>query len=164
MDLILEVADHFVFDKAYATLFPVSTSSTINHMAATASGTVTSSTAEHIVSTIKQELPKYASLVANWTGPKATRYGAAPTYYFPVTEFASQSILLRDNIVRQSLTLFLITTFFGWVLYLGTALFSYLFIYDHDNFNHPKFLKNQVRMEIHRAVTAIPTMTLLTLP
>lgn len=70
----------------------------------------------------------------------------------------------RDDFWRINLSLFLITCIFGWILYLGTATLSYYLVFDHDYMKHPKFLKNQVRMEIECAVGAIPWMTLLTLP
>ncbi|KAI8090952.1 uncharacterized protein B0P05DRAFT_634647 [Gilbertella persicaria] len=70
----------------------------------------------------------------------------------------------RDDVWRASLSLFLITSFFGWILYFVTATLSYYFVFDHSYKNHPKFLKNQVRMEIECATNAIPWMTLLTLP
>ncbi|GMM49757.1 C-5 sterol desaturase [Starmerella bacillaris] len=166
MDLILEVADYYGFDKFYATLFPIAPDSVIGSTAAAAASAVThnSSPTEQIVSTFRTQAPKFLKFAANWHGNKLDRYGVAPTHWFAPTEYAAESILLRDNILRQSLTLFLITTFFGWVLYLGTAWISYIFVYDHDNFNHPKFLKNQMRLEIIRGVTAIPTMTALTVP
>ncbi|CAO3638178.1 unnamed protein product [Mucor fragilis] len=70
----------------------------------------------------------------------------------------------RDDFWRINLSLFLITCIFGWILYLGTATLSYYLVFDHDYMKHPKFLKNQVRMEIECAVGAIPWMTMLTLP
>ncbi|KAL9558057.1 hypothetical protein MBANPS3_001080 [Mucor bainieri] len=70
----------------------------------------------------------------------------------------------RDDFWRINLSLFLITCIFGWILYLATATLSYYLVFDHDYMKHPKFLKNQVRMEIECAVGAIPWMTMLTLP
>ncbi|KAK4512645.1 uncharacterized protein ATC70_003349 [Mucor velutinosus] len=70
----------------------------------------------------------------------------------------------RDDFWRINLSLFMITCIFGWILYLVTASLSYYLVFDHDYMKHPKFLKNQVRMEIECAVGAIPWMTMLTLP
>lgn len=65
----------------------------------------------------------------------------------------------RDDFWRIHLSIFLITCIFGWVLYLGAATASYYLVFDHDYMKHPKYLKNQVRLEIECAVGAIPWMT-----
>lgn len=65
----------------------------------------------------------------------------------------------RDDFWRIHLSVFAITCIFGWALYLITATLSYYIVFDHDYMKHPKFLKNQVRMEIECAVSAIPWMT-----
>lgn len=65
----------------------------------------------------------------------------------------------REDIWRINLSVFMITCFFGWVLYLGTATLSYFLVFDHDYMKHPKFLKNQISMEIQCALSAIPFMT-----
>lgn len=58
----------------------------------------------------------------------------------------------------------MVTTIFGWLLYLIVAYFSYLFVFDRRIFNHPRYLKNQMWLEIERAMTAIPIMVALTNP
>ena len=65
----------------------------------------------------------------------------------------------RDDIWRAALSVFLITCIFGWALYFITASLSYYFVFDHSYKNHPKFLKNQVRLEIECATNAIPWMS-----
>lgn len=52
--------------------------------------------------------------------------------------------------------------FFGLVLYFLFATMSYVFVFDKTAFQHPKYLKNQVRMEIAQANRAMPLMSLLT--
>jgi len=52
----------------------------------------------------------------------------------------------------------------GGLLYFIVASLSYVFVFDKTTFKHPKFLKNQVRMEIQQAVNSMPTMSLLTMP
>lgn len=64
----------------------------------------------------------------------------------------------RDDLYRASLSLFLITIIFGWLLYLISASLSYYYVFDHDYMKHPKFLKGQIRMEIECALGAIPYM------
>jgi lathosterol oxidase len=41
---------------------------------------------------------------------------------------------------------------------------SYVFVFDKTTFKHPKFLKNQIRMEIRQAVDAMPVISILTVP
>jgi Delta7-sterol 5-desaturase len=55
-------------------------------------------------------------------------------------------------------------SFFGALIYFFFATLSYIFVFDKTTFNHPKYLKNQMRLEIHQALTSIPVMGLLTVP
>lgn len=70
----------------------------------------------------------------------------------------------RDYIPRQIISLFTITLIGIHVLYFVFAWLSYRFIFNHDMMKHPKFLKNQIKLEIQSSVQAFPTMILLTLP
>lgn len=51
---------------------------------------------------------------------------------------------------------------FGLLLYFVFASLSYVFIFDKTTFKHPKFLKNQIRLEIKQALEAMPLMSVLT--
>lgn len=53
---------------------------------------------------------------------------------------------------------------FGLVVYYIFATLSYFFVFDHNTFKHPKFLKNQIRLEMKQALTAMPVMAVLTCP
>lgn len=46
--------------------------------------------------------------------------------------------------------------------YFFFSTLSYIFIFDKDTFNHPKFLKNQVRQEIRQAMIAMPLIAVPT--
>lgn len=70
----------------------------------------------------------------------------------------------RDHIPRQILSLVFITVVGIHLLYFIFAGLSYQFIFNHDMMRHPRFLKNQVRLEILCSLRAFPFMTLLTLP
>ncbi|KAG2217167.1 hypothetical protein INT45_003591 [Circinella minor] len=70
----------------------------------------------------------------------------------------------RDNDMRMCLSIFIIVTLGGWFFYLSAATFSYYFLFDHEYMKHPKFLKNQVRLEIDCAVKAVPGFSALTVP
>lgn len=79
-------------------------------------------------------------------------------------DFSPGSILTRDNILRQALSLFTITWLFGIVIYLVFATLSYIFIFDHRTFEHPKFLKHQIRLEIMQTMRSLPVMAIFTTP
>lgn len=53
---------------------------------------------------------------------------------------------------------------FGLVIYFVGATLSYVLIFDHATCNHPKFLKNQMRLEIWQANISMPVMALFTAP
>jgi len=164
MDFVLEVFDHFAFDKLYATVLPSVSTASLDQLAVQASASATSHASDKVKTSLAVGVPKLLNMIQNLHSNRSSRYGVEPVFYFPPTEWATQSILGRDNIIRQALSLFVVTTIFGWILYLGTAYVSYKTVYDHENFKHPKYLKNQMGMEIAQAVSAIPGMTALTVP
>ncbi|KAF8457198.1 hypothetical protein BGX38DRAFT_1248622 [Terfezia claveryi] len=90
--------------------------------------------------------------------PLSQYFGVEPTQY------AVLSLLERDDWRRQAFSLFLMTWIFGLVLYYIGATLSYIFIFDKRTFNHPKFLKNQIRQEIAQTNAALPVMAILTVP
>lgn len=149
MDLLLEACDYFVFDKVYATILPNVNNNT------------------HIVDYegYNFTLPTSLNLIykkLDQMQVKSEVYGSPNL--FPAGDFMNASALPRSNKVREAISLFIITTIFGWLAYFFAAGFSYLTVFDKKIFNHPRYLKNQMALEIHRATTAIPQMVLMTLP
>ena len=53
---------------------------------------------------------------------------------------------------------------FGFTIYFICASISYLFVFDHATFSHPKYLKNQVRLEIRQTLMSLPIMAICTAP
>ncbi len=53
---------------------------------------------------------------------------------------------------------------FGLIVYFIFASLSYIFVFDKNTFKHPKFLKNQVQMEIRQASISLPIMAIFTAP
>ncbi|KAI4597052.1 c-5 sterol desaturase [Pestalotiopsis sp. 9143b] len=53
---------------------------------------------------------------------------------------------------------------FGLLVYFLFASLSYIFVFDKGTFNHPKYLKNQIRLEIRQTMLSMPVMSVLTLP
>ncbi|KAK0199864.1 fatty acid hydroxylase [Desarmillaria ectypa] len=82
----------------------------------------------------------------------------------PTVSFSQSSSWSRDYIPRQIISLSVLTLLGIHVLYFIFAWLSYKFIFNHNMMRHPKFLPNQVRLEIITSVQAFPVMTLLTLP
>ena len=80
------------------------------------------------------------------------------------TTWTYSSTWARDNPYRQATSLFLITWLFGLVIYFICSSLSYQFVFDKNTFKHPKFLKNQVRLEIRQTMIAMPFMSMMTTP
>jgi Delta7-sterol 5-desaturase len=53
---------------------------------------------------------------------------------------------------------------FGIVIYFAFAGLSYVFVFDKRTFDHPKYLKNQVWLEIKQAIVSMPIMAIFTAP
>ncbi|KAK9373342.1 uncharacterized protein V1513DRAFT_449333 [Lipomyces chichibuensis] len=145
MDIVLETADTFLFDHIYAKLFPVP-------QAVTSLLRASDPSVELLLS-----LSKNLSLSYIPSEPYEYTVVSAPTT-------AYLSMIPRTNIVRQSISLFLITWIFGVLLYFLFASLSYFLIFDKRTTNHPKYLKNQMRMEIQQALSSLPLMSLYTVP
>ena len=70
----------------------------------------------------------------------------------------------REYIPRQLISLCVITLIGIHVLYFLFAWISYQFIFNHEMMKHPRFLKDQVKLEIQSSLRSFPGMMLLTLP
>ncbi|KAI9746514.1 MAG: c-5 sterol desaturase [Claussenomyces sp. TS43310] len=139
MDIVLEACDTFAFDYAYAKFLPAGPAP--YELLSGASNDTTAATAA-------------ASI---WQYHPATSY-----FSLTPSPAAYLSAWPRDNTYRQFISLFFITWFFGILLYFIFATLSYVFVFDKTTFKHPKFLKNQIRMEIRQANEAMPFMSVLT--
>lgn len=149
MDIVLEVFDTLVLDRLYATILPTSAASASfnaapsGKMGATANATFSS----------MRELP---------TGVGYRYHPASQYLQMQPSKWAYMSAWPRDNLYRQTISLYLITYIFGLLFYFVFSSLSYVFVFDKATFSHPKFLKNQVRQEIRQALEAIPVMAILT--
>ena len=72
--------------------------------------------------------------------------------------------LPRESIIRQTLSLTVLTYIGIHFLYFGCAGLSYYFVYDHRVMRHPRFLPNQLRQEIDSSMKAFGPLTLMTVP
>ncbi|KAK0997229.1 c-5 sterol desaturase [Friedmanniomyces endolithicus] len=147
MDVVLEVADTFLLDRLYATVLPISSAIT----------------SFDPISTITASLKNYDLNNASFALPPSSRIHIAEgavglarsgwqwqpsTQWFNLepSEWAWASSIL------------------GTAIYFFFATLSYLFVFDKNTFNHPKYLKNQMRLEIHQTLRSIPLMAILTVP
>jgi len=147
MDIVLEIVDTLLFDRLYATVLPADPSQYLSQKFNNATTSTYSSMREGATAT-----PQYKYIFE----PASQYLTLEPT------QWTYSSSWPRDNIYRQALSLWAIVWLFGLVLYFGFATLSFVFVFDKATLKHPKFLKNQVRMEIAQATKAMPLMALLT--
>ncbi|EDN09721.1 C-5 sterol desaturase [Histoplasma mississippiense (nom. inval.)] len=143
MDVILEVFDTLIFDYFYAKLSSAKDASAI------------SSRFNNSLNETKYDFVGAGGYVYQ---PTTTYFKLQPSIY------AYTSSLPRDYIWRQLFTLYIITWVFGLLVYFIFATISYVFVFDKSTFNHPKYLKNQIRMEIKQTSIALPIMAIFTAP
>lgn len=143
MDLILHIADEWLFDKVWATLVPLSAFAASPGFASSWNATTSRS--------------PWSSLVSHLPHPPLLHEQLASSLR-PISAWP------REYIPRQLASLCVITLIGIHTLYFLFAGVSYAFIFNHEMMRHPRFLKNQVKLEIQTSLRAFPVMMLLTLP
>lgn len=147
MDLVLGLADEYLLDKAWTFIVPASVFVTptgvVNISQSSLAPIVNASWHHNIVSRLPHP-------------PLPSTYD--PSTLIPVSAWP------RDYIPRQLISLSVVTLIGIFCLYFLFAGLSYRYIFNHDMKHHPRFLKNQVKLEIQCSLRAFPGMTLLTLP
>ncbi|PLB34485.1 sterol desaturase family protein [Aspergillus candidus] len=144
MDIALEIWDTFIADRLYASLLPVSLSSSV---------------------TLPGSNNAVNSTLSFFGASKPFAYEPATQWiYLEPSKYAYMSAWPRNNIYRQALSFFLIVWIFGIIVYFISATLSYIFVWDKTTVKHPKFLKNQISMEIAQTMQSMPVMSLLTAP
>ncbi|KAG5727713.1 hypothetical protein E4T56_gene17159 [Termitomyces sp. T112] len=156
MDLVLHVADELILDKLWAKVVPLSAfansyPSSLNSTLTIPVGNAASAWSQIVMNLPHPSIPldDLASLLSSTASPSSmSQISAWP----------------RDYLPRQLISLCAITLIGVHVLYFLFAWLSYTFIFNHDMMRHPRFLKNQIRLEIQCSLRAFPVMMLLTLP
>lgn len=146
MDILLEAGDYFVFDKLYSAILPRAVNQTNSVDTNFRLGTT--------LNVVYLQLDKWQTKCEVYGHPKV----------FGTTNYTNSSILSRGNLIREFISMTILLTLAGWLAYFSVATISYFTVFDKKIFNHPRYLKNQMALEIHRAFTAIPVMVLLTVP
>ncbi|KAI0087308.1 hypothetical protein BDY19DRAFT_1058158 [Irpex rosettiformis] len=159
MDLVLELADIYLLDDLYARLLPVSAfAGSVNSTLFNAASSLNAS--YPVLSTDKPVISAWSQLVSYLPHPPL------PAEFFKpaVTSAPLASAWPRDYLPRQAISLFVLTLIGIHVLYFAFAGLSYRYIFNHEMMKHPRFLKNQVKLEIQSSLNAFPVMTLYTIP
>ncbi|KZP23721.1 C5-sterol desaturase [Athelia psychrophila] len=162
MDFVLEICDEYAFDKVWAHLVPLSAFAAQNSLPINPA-LVNASSAIPAVAGGVAASSKWAELVSFLPHP-ALPVQLATSAVYPSTPGALISAWPRDYVPRQLVSLTLLTLVGIHALYFIFAWLSYKFIFNHDMMRHPRFLKNQVKLEIQTSLKAFPFMTMLTLP
>ena len=142
MDLVLSLADEYLLDKAWGHLVPASV--------------------------FALRPPHFANIsqlsVAPWHRSLVSLLPHPPLPLGHDASLLSISAWPRDYIPRQLISLSVITLIGIVSLYFIFAGLSYRYIFNHEMMSHPRFLNNQVKLEIQCSLRSFPGMTLLTLP
>lgn len=144
MDLVLEIADDLVLDRVWAALVPLTS--------------VTNGTA---TIPLLSSTSKWSQLISYLPQPPVTIEDSLHT---TASSMQYVSAWPRTYILRQIASLSVITLVGIHILYFLFAGLSYYYIFNHDMMRHPRFLKNQVKLEIQSSLKAFPAITILTLP
>lgn len=153
MDLVLRIADDLVLDKLWATVLPASAFTPAYVAPAVANAST------HLPMLAAPESTAWSHLISYIPHP--------PLPSELMTSALSSSVTSawpRDYIPRQVISLFTLTLIGIHVLYFLFAWLSYKYIFNHEMMKHPKFLKDQVKLEIQLSLRSFPSMILLTLP
>ncbi|KAI3399101.1 hypothetical protein diail_7901 [Diaporthe ilicicola] len=140
MDIVLEIADTLFGDYLYAISYPVQPAPyDFPHPPSN--------------ETVNEKA------FSAWTYRPSTHY-----FSLEPSQYAYMSQWPRDNIYRQALSLFLIVWLFGIVIYFVFASLSYVFVFDKKTKEHPKYLRNQIALEIKTTMISMPFMSICTVP
>ena len=140
MDLVLRICDDYFLDKVWARLIPLSTFTS-------------------------PDLAYSSNITGTFVMPVSS--GSSNPLYPAIAKSHSLvqvSAWPRDYILRQVISLCVVTLLGVHVLYFLFAWVSYKFVFNHEMMKHPRFLKNQVKLEIQTSLRSFPGMMLLTLP
>ncbi|KAH8831665.1 fatty acid hydroxylase [Flagelloscypha sp. PMI_526] len=151
MDLVLELADSLLLDTVYARLMPVSLFNSPTNGSASAFPVFDS---------------KWSQLISRVPHPPIVDVLSEYTTNDGALSFSQDAISVwpRDYIPRQIVSLVAITMIGIHLLYFIFAGFSYYFIFNHDMMRHPRYLKNQVKLEIQSSLAAFPLLLALMFP
>lgn len=156
MDLVLSVCNDLFLDKVWAQLVPLSAFANVSSLNPLYAENINAST-----SLPYQAASTWSHLVSSLPHPPLPVISLSS---HPSVDVSAVSAWPREYIPRQLISLVTLTTIGIYTLYFVFAGISYYFFFNHDMMKHPRFIKGQVKMEIHHSLMALPGITLLTLP
>lgn len=154
MDLVLRICDDLLLDKVWARVIPLSAFTPSLELASSLNATATFVPVVPVASA-------WSQIISHLPHPPISQHNLTSLYS---TKSHAISAWPREYIPRQLMSLCVITLIGIHVLYFLFAWISYKFIFNHEMMKHPRFLKNQVRLEIQTSLRSFPGMMLLTLP
>lgn len=144
MDLALDIADDYVFDSLYKWLLPVSLfESQLNASAVASHMAIYDSKWSQVVARIPH--PPLVDILSQVPDSDSLSIAHNAISAWP-----------RDYVLRQCISLSIFTMVGIHVLYFLFAGLAYYFIFNHEMMRHPRFLKNQVKLEIQSSVKVRP--------
>lgn len=108
-------------------------------------------------------VPARTPAVGNGSAPGALEYSGFASDLSDAS-VSHGSAWARDNIVRQCISILIVTQIGATALYWIFSALSYYFVFDRRLEYHPRFLKNQIRQEIISSMSAVPFINIMTLP
>ena len=158
MDLVLRICDDLFFDNIWAYLVPLSAFVRSPCPAVSLNDSGLFPVIDSKWSQLVSCLP-HPPLPPHDISSSLLSYSSSISATLPLT-----SAWPRNYIPRQLISLFALTSVGIVTLYFSFAWLSYKFIFNHDMMRHPRFLKNQIKLEIQSSLRAFPAMIILTLP
>lgn len=153
MDIILRVSNDLFLDRLWANVLPVSAFVDPELLISVNS----TSTLRHIASLSSSKWSQIVSYIPH--PPLSEQILSSAASLVPLA-----SAWPRDYIPRQLISLFFLTLVGIHLMYFIIAYLSYKFIFNHDMMKHPRYLKNQIKLEIQQSLSSFPGMIILTLP
>ncbi|KAJ7592951.1 fatty acid hydroxylase [Mycena floridula] len=151
MDLVLDICDTLFFDAFWAKAVPLN------------AFPLQLNNGSSLRPLIPESSSKWIQLVSYLPHPPVV---APEALYSSLSSATTLTVSAwpRNYVPRQILSLTVITLVGTFLLYFIFATLSYYFVFNHEMMKHPKFLKNQVRLEIMTSLRAFPGLMMLTLP
>ncbi|KDQ17584.1 hypothetical protein BOTBODRAFT_128591 [Botryobasidium botryosum FD-172 SS1] len=137
MDYILQLADDLILDNVWAKFVYFSSPAAISSLPGNTTSIEDASTCMFIQSTIPHA-SEFSPHLCNW--------------------------LARDYLPRQIVSILALTLPGITAIYFIFSTLSYYYLFNHELMKHPRFLKNQVRLEIAYSLRIFPWLTLYGLP
>lgn len=156
MDILLQICDDLFLDKLWTNLVPLSAFSETQ-------GSFHSLNSS-IVIPVVNTASKWSQMVARLPHPPIPSDNLTSFYTSAATPINQISAWPREYLPRQILSVSVLTFAGIHILYFLFAWMSYKYLFNHDMMRHPRFLKNQVKLEIQCSLRAFPGMIILTLP